>query len=353
MSNPAISRSRRNRKRIITAGAAAAVIGFLTFYPLPYFLKTPGSAEPVKTRVAVAGSEWSEKGDFLFTTILQHVKPGILEYAYVRLTEDYTETVPLKQAIGNVSNVDAYDQLTEWMRIDSEASAVIAAHHYLGRSVRVEQTGVIIRSFLPNAPASKLLHEGDIITAADGRPVKTVQDLAGLMKDKKKGDSVRLQVKRGRETEEATVPVIELESENGTPRLGIGFYHAQVQQAFPEPAIRFRLEDIGGPSAGLMLSLDIISKLEQKDYTRGRKIAGTGTIDAEGNVGQIGGIRFKLVAASREGAEYFLVPKDKGAAESNQKDAEAFLRGYSTKMKLVPVATLKEAADFLSSLPEQ
>ncbi|WP_438444228.1 YlbL family protein [Gorillibacterium sp. sgz5001074] len=348
-----ILHSRRSRRRLIAAGASLAVLGVLTFYPLPYFLKTPGSAEQVKTRVTVADSRWTEKGDFLFTTVFQHVKPGILEYAFVRLTEDYTETVPVEQAIGNVSDVDAYQQLTEWMRVDSEASSVLAAYHYLGKPIQVEQTGVIIRSFLPNAPAAKSLHEGDIIIAADGKPVKTVQDLAGQLKGKKKGDTVLLQIKRGSKTVEANVPVIELDSENGTPRLGIGFYHAQVQKAVPDLPIRFRLDDIGGPSAGLMLSLDIVSKLEQKDYTRGRKIAGTGTIDADGNVGQIGGIRFKLVAASREGAEYFLVPKDMGETDSNQKDAEQFLRSYSTSMKLVPVGTLKEAADFLAALPEQ
>lgn len=338
-------------KRIGLTAFLAVVVGFLAFYPLPYFIKSPGSAEPVKARVSVEGSDWLEQGDFLFTTVLQYIKPSILEYAFVKLREEYTETVPLQQAIGNVSNVDAYNQLTEWMRIDSESSAVMAAYQYLERSLQVEQTGVIIRSFLKDAPAAKVLYEGDIVIGAAGQDVHTAEELAERLKDKKAGETVQIQVQRGKKTIEETISLIELDADTENPRVGIGFYHSQVQKAVPDVAIQFKLDDIGGPSAGLMLALDIVSKLEEKDYTRGRKIAGTGTIDAQGQVGQIGGISYKLVAASREGAEYFLAPKDAPGTEGNQKEAEDFLQSYNTAMKLVPVATLKEAADFLEALP--
>jgi Lon-like protease len=340
---------RWNKRRLLIAALLAVIIGILTMYPLPYFLKTPGPAETLKGRVSIEGSNWEEKGDFLFTTVLQFMEPSILEYLYVKLTEDYWEKVPVEQAIGNVSNVDAYNQLTEWMRVNSEASAVIAAFDYMNKPVTVEKTGVIIKAFLEGSPASKLLHEGDIIIGVDGQPITTVQELAERLKAKKKGDSARIQVTRGKKTSEVTVPVMELDE----GRVGIGFYHDQVQLATPSVPVRFKLEDIGGPSAGMMLSLDIISKVEQKDYTRGRKIAGTGTIDADGRVGQIGGIRFKLIAASKEGAEYFLLPKDIAATDGNQKEAEAFIKTLDTTMKLVPVATLQEAADFLASLPQQ
>jgi len=349
----AIRRFRWSRRRLAALVILAVLVGTVLFYPLPYFLKSPGGAESLRGRVTVADHPMTVKGDFLFTTVLQLIKPSLAQMLYVRLTEDYTETVPADKAIGNVKNIDAYNQLTDWMRVDSEASAVMAAHKYLDRPLKVENQGVIIRSFLPDSPASKQLHEGDILAAADGHPVQTVADLAAAVKNKTKGETLALQVRRGKQTLNVTVPLTELSSENGAPRLGIGIYYEQVRKAFPTTPIQFKLEDIGGPSAGLMLTLDIISKLEGKDYSRGYSIAGTGTIDAEGNVGQIGGIRYKLVGASRTGADYFLVPKDPKSASGNQKEAEEFLRTYQTSMKLVPVATLKEAADFLASLPEK
>lgn len=345
--------TRWTKTRIAVTVTLAVLLGFATFYPLPYFIKAPGSAEPVKGRVSVDGSDWQEQGDFLFTTVLQHIKPSILEFAFVKLKEKYTETVPVQEAIGNVTDIDAYNQLTEWMRVDSESSAVMAAYKYLGKPLTVNQTGVIIRSFLKGAPAAQFFHEGDIVTGVDGQTVRTAEELAARLAGKKAGDTVKVQVQRGKKNMEETVPLIQLDSDTGTPRAGIGFYFSQVQKAEPSVPVRFKLDDIGGPSAGLMLSLDIVSKLEKKDYTRGRKIAGTGTIDADGKVGQIGGIRYKLVAASREGAEYFLAPKDVQATDGNEKEAEAFLKDYHTNMKLVPVATLKEAADFLAALPEK
>lgn len=345
------TRIRWSRRRIGTVAALAVLAGLLAFYPLPYFIKAPGSAEPVKSRVAVDGSGWVEEGDFLFTTVLQYIKPSILEYAFIRLKEKYTETVPVQEAIGNVSDVDAYNQLTEWMRVDSESNAVMAAYQYIGKPLQVEKTGVIIRSFLKNSPASKVLHEGDIVVGAEGKSIRTAAELAEQLKEKKAGDTVNIQVQRGKKSIQETVPLMELDSDNGTARKGVGFYYSQVQKALPDVKVKFKLDDIGGPSAGLMLSLDIVSKLEQKDYTRGLKIAGTGTIDSDGKVGQIGGIRYKLVAASREGADYFLVPKDPEGASGNQKEAQEFLSSYSTSMRLVPVGTLKEAADFLLALP--
>ncbi len=347
------NRSSWSKARLGGTVALAAILGFLLFYPLPYFVKTPGSAEAVKTRVSVESSDWQEKGDFLFTTVLQHIKPSILEYAFVRVKEKYTETVPVEQAIGNVSDVDAYNQLTEWMRVDSEASAVMAAYDYLNKPLQVEETGVIIRSFLKDTLASRKLHEGDIVTGIEGKPIRNSEELALQLKNRKPGDAVKVQIQRGKKTLEETVTLVKLDDGGGASRAGIGFYFSPVRKALPDIPVKFKLDDIGGPSAGLMLTLDIVSKLEQKDYTRGLKIAGTGTIDAKGNVGQIGGIRYKLVAASREGAAYFLCPKDVLTTDGNQKEAEAFLQDYSTKMKLVPVATLKEAAAFLAGLPDQ
>lgn len=68
------------------------------------------------------------------------------------------------------------------------------------------------------------------------------------------------------------------------------------------------LDDIGGPSAGMMMALGIIDKLTDSPETQGRVIAGTGTIDGRGEVGPIGGIRLKMLGARRDGATWFLAP---------------------------------------------
>jgi Lon-like protease len=109
--------------------------------------------------------------------------------------------------------------------------------------------------------------------------------------------------------------------------------------------VTLKLADVGGPSAGLLFSLGIIDKLHGDgsggDLTGGRTIAGTGTIDASGKVGAVGGVALKTQAARRDGATVFLVPKAECA------DAEAEL---PKGLRLVPVTTLKGAVTSLVAL---
>ncbi|MGX5181372.1 S16 family serine protease [Streptomyces avermitilis] len=109
--------------------------------------------------------------------------------------------------------------------------------------------------------------------------------------------------------------------------------------------VTLKLADVGGPSAGLLFSLGIIDKLDGDgsggDLTGGRTIAGTGTIDANGKVGAVGGVALKTQAARRDGATVFLVPKAECA------DAKSEL---PKGLRLVPVTTLKGAVDALTNL---
>lgn len=111
--------------------------------------------------------------------------------------------------------------------------------------------------------------------------------------------------------------------------------------------ITLRLGDVGGPSAGLFFSLGIIDKLDGDGHggglTGGRTIAGTGTIDARGKVGPVGGVPLKTRAASRDGAGFFLVPKEQCAEASSQ---------LPKGLRLVPVSTLNGALDALREIRE-
>lgn len=128
--------------------------------------------------------------------------------------------------------------------------------------------------------------------------------------------------------------------------------HVAVQAALSElklspddVRVKLNLADVGGPSAGLFFSLGIIDKLDGDgrggDLTGGRTIAGTGTIEANGEIGPVGGVPLKTQAAKRDGATVFLVPKDECA------DAEA---EAPKGLRLVPVTTLDSALDALKSL---
>src|SRR5699024_5470026 len=117
-----------------------------------------------------------------------------------------------------------------------------------------------------------------------------------------------------------------------------------------DPPLDIRSGDIGGPSAGLMFSLEIYNQLTEKDITKGYNIAGIGAIDSEGNVKRIGSIDKKVVAADEEGVEIFFAPNEQGVKGSNYREAKQAAEKVGTSMKIVPVDTFDDALEYLEKL---
>jgi PDZ domain-containing protein len=109
--------------------------------------------------------------------------------------------------------------------------------------------------------------------------------------------------------------------------------------------VSLKLADVGGPSAGLLFSLGVVDKLDGDgkggDLTGGRTVAGTGTIDADGTVGAVGGVALKTQAARRDGATVFLVPR----AECSDAKSE-----LPKGLRLIPVTSLKGTVEALVAL---
>ena len=99
-----------------------------------------------------------------------------------------------------------------------------------------------------------------------------------------------------------------------------------------------------GSSGGLMLSLEIYDKLTSKDLSHGKKVMGTGTIDEDGNVGAIGGVKYKMLGAQKDGADIFFVPKE------NYDEAKKVYKKNNLSFALVMVETFDEAIHYLNNL---
>jgi PDZ domain-containing protein len=134
--------------------------------------------------------------------------------------------------------------------------------------------------------------------------------------------------------------VLVAELVEGAPMIGISAIALNPRFEYPFP-IDIDAGLVGGPSAGLMYTLAVMELLAPEEMTNGHVVAGTGTIDSAGNVGAIGGVRQKVVAAEAAGAEVMLVP------ELNLEEA---LTARRQDMELIPVATLDEALAALAAL---
>jgi len=224
---------------------------------------------------------------------------------------------------------------------DSETTAIIVGLRLAGYPVAINNDGVSIVSILPSSPAVAVLQPDDVITGVNGNPVIYPADLTKRLESATPGSTINLTIERHGETMYVSVRTMEPLEAGGPARIGISIVQHNSGTSLPFPVEIVPQKVSGGPSAGLMFTLGIYDLVTSQDLTGGRKIAGTGTIDLEGNVGPIGGVQQKVVAAERAGAEYFLSPTE------NYPDALAM----ATRITVIEVATAQDAINFLRSLP--
>ena len=218
---------------------------------------------------------------------------------------------------------------------ESQSDALLAAARQLGfrvSEVRVEELG-------DDSPAEGLLRPGDLLTAVDGKKVRDAAELRALISARAAGDPVRITYQRDGDTDTVTIATTTSGGDGERrPIIGVVTQETPVEVPFD---VTINLQDVGGPSAGLMFSLGILDKLDEPSLTGGRFVAGTGEISPDGSVGPIGGITQKLIAARRKGAVAFLVP--------SRNCAEAVARPPAG-LTLIEVATLSDALDGLEAV---
>jgi len=223
----------------------------------------------------------------------------------------------------------------------SGSNAISAALDHLGLPVTAV---VVVDSVYEGTPSDGVFLPRDEILAVNGVPVTSPGNVVDAVRSEPAGTELEFTVRRmpeatdddGEESEglpeelAVTVTTEDNPDAPGTPYVGIGVSELYTAD-FP---ITFTLEDVGGPSAGLMFSMGIVDKLTPEDLTAGQHVAGTGTITPAGDVGPIGGIRQKLAGARNAGATLFLMPEQHcGEAEGHVPEG----------LTVVPVSTLDEA----------
>jgi PDZ domain-containing protein len=219
----------------------------------------------------------------------------------------------------------------------SQNSAVSAAARQLG----FRTADVVVEGVAAGAPADGRLREGDVLRTVQGRPLRDAADLRNAVASGEIGGSVRIGYERaGRSAAVELRTAASDDDGERRPVIGVVTREEPVDAPFD---VEITLEDVGGPSAGLMFALGILDKLSEPSLTGGAHIAGTGAITAQGEVGPIGGIAQKLVAAKAKGVDAFLVP------EGNCADA---VLTAPEGLPLVEVGTLAQALTALEALRE-
>lgn len=330
--------SRRLGTLLVSAALLLTLGGLGALLPVPYVALTPGptydtlgegpSGNPI---ITVTGAETNDTSGLLSLTTVAVYDQIDFFTALQGWFDDEVVIVPREEIYPPDRSDEEVDEANRADFLISQQSAEQAALEELGFPVKV-----VVQELSADSPSEGRLRPADAIESIDGMPTPDLETLASVLTAIDPGTSV--EVVRTRLGRESTVRVTTGEA---TDREGsvLGIVVSDARSAPFD--VEIRVDEVGGPSAGLMLTLGILDLVGDDDLTGGDPIFGTGTIDNQGVVGPIGGIRLKMIAADDLDAEVFLVP------EANC--AEALLQ-VPEGLALARVATLDDALDALDDV---
>jgi PDZ domain-containing protein len=317
------------------------LIGVLIVAPLgatsPYFLITPGGTWDIGSRVRVPDEIRRPMGRMAFTAVYEQ-EANWGEVARARVVGQ-AEIVPAKDIRPPGTTQQQVNETNRRLIDESKPVAAVVGLRAAGYDVEITGQGAEVQSVIQGMPAEGVLRVGDIIVGVDGEPITTTNVLIDRIRRHEPGEVVRVTVLRDGQRQDIELATRNSPTEPGRPIIGvtISTYLFDVRMPFE---VDIESDNVGGPSAGFMFALGILDAVTDGDLTRGYFVAGTGTIAADGSVGPIGGAAEKALAAEKDGAQLFLVPKD------NVEDA----RKWVQNLQIVPVERFDDAVRYLCGL---
>lgn len=342
-------------KRISSTVVVLIIVAVLFLYPLDSYISQPGGAYDLAPLVEVEGGDDTDVGTFSLMTISLS-KATMASYTLAQFSNK-RKILPAENVRRVGESETEYNLRQKKLMSDSQFNAITVAFEKADIPVEVKFNGVFIMNVLEDGASDKILEAGDTIKAIDGVPLTESGEFVTIISKKELGDEVELSLERDEKVLDVSVTLQEIPEGDGRIGLGVGFQEDRTLTTKPE--VIMHTSNIGGPSAGLMFTLEIMNRLLEEDLTKGYNIAGTGEMLVDGTVGRIGGADFKVMAAARDGVEIFFAPDDDLPDEvkemnpgilTNYEEAAQTTKNIGTKMKIIPVKTIDDALEYLESL---
>lgn len=307
------------------------------FYPLPYYIYNGGGTINVDERIEIDNS-YKDKGSFNLCYVSE-IKATIPTYLLALVLPDWdiikAEEVTLNE---EETDQDVFTRNRIYLN-NANMNAISVAYKKAEKDFEIEEINNYIIYLTEKAETN--LKVGDKIKLVDGKKIELLEDLKELVNKKDIGDKITFIVERNNKEKECYATVYE---EKNNKLVGISIQSNYDYNTNPNIELNFTSNE-SGPSGGLLLSLSIYNHLVKEDITNGLKIAGTGTIDEEGNAGEIGGVKYKLKGAVDDNADIFIVPNGE-----NYEEAISLKKKYNYDIKIIGVSTFDEALEKLQEM---
>jgi len=308
----------------------------LTF-PLPYYIYTSGGTININDRIEIE-NERKSKGSFNFAYVTE-LHATIPTYLLSYFMNDWKLE---KQEEYTLSENETMEDVTLRDKLslqEANQDAVFLAYQKAGKEVLKKEAHHYVIYVMDDAKTD--LKVGMEILSVNGKKLESIDQYRDIIDKLEVGDELELSVLYHGKNQEKKVMISVLEGKKLT---GISLVTLYDYETDPSLTLKFHQNE-SGPSGGLMLTLAIYNKLIDEDLTKGYKIVGTGTIDNAGNVGEIGGVAYKLKGAVKKQADIFFVPEGNNYDECIKLQKE---KGY--EIDIVSVKTLEDAITYLENL---
>jgi PDZ domain-containing protein len=253
--------------------------------------------------------------------------------------------------MGNQST-EQFDNIQRFYMETSQNMAKLNALKQADKPYQFEYLGVYVMDVTTKSTFKDKLSIADTVTKIDNKRFDSTKALIKYLQTKQLGSRVEVGYEHSGKSRQTSGKMIKLA--NGKYGIGITLIdHTEIKS---NPEIKIDAGNIGGPSAGLMFTLETYQLLSGKNLRGNLKIAGTGTMADDGEVGRIGGIDKKIATAVKNKVDVFFAPDDTITSEmkqadpkivSNYQEALRAKKKLKTKLKIIPVKTLQDAVDYL------
>lgn len=309
------------------------VIVLILLIPVPYYIKLGGGVIPLDEKIKIE-NEKSSKGS-LNSLYVSEIKGNVLLYLLSYVIPSY-ERVKVDNIVLDNESDKNYNTREKLYFNQSSDSALKVAFDKAGEKIEEKRNDFIVLYISKDAKTDLLV--GDKILKINGSDVLSYENIEKIVKNETIGSKINFLVLRNKKKVSVNSEVISLDN---SPKLGISI--SSVVSYKTDKSVKFNFDkSASGPSGGLMMALSIYNKLVDKDITGGKTIMGTGTISLDGTVGSIGGIKHKLLGASKKKADIVLVP------EGNYKEALKIKKDRGYSFNLISVTSFDDALNKLN-----
>ena len=314
-----------------------ATILILFLVPSDKYILLPDIAHPVAPLVRVQNAKPSRSGTLYFVDVVER-RASELEALFPWI-HPHASLEPAGAIVPPcATEAEAETAALQEMAFSQRVAAAVALRR-LGYHVVVQPTGVVVSQLIGGTDAPCNLQPMDVILDVNGKPTPTVAALRDALGGVRPGSVVVLRVRRG--TKKLTVRVRTVPTPGDPSQALVGFAPDQSATIKLPVHVSIDASGIGGPSAGLAFTLEVMQQLG-RNVLRGHRVAATGEMELNGAVAPIGGVKQKTYGVRKAGADVFLVP-----AGQNAKDA----RRYAGPVHIIPVRSLAQALRALATLP--